>query len=492
MTRGAAWTLAATWGDRVFGILTVSVLARLLTPTDFGLIGMAVAAIAMVDAFTSFGFEWALVRQPNLEPKHLDTAWTLRVGIACGIFIVLMALAGPIAAYFQEPRLKAIVMILAAAKVVNSLENIGMVIFRREFRFEKEFALNMWTRLANILVTIPVAILTRSYWALVVGLVTSRVAGLIITYALHPYRPRFSLAAGRELFNFSFWLQVTSVIQMLKDRSTDFVLGRIVGAHGVAVYLMSHQVADLATSELSAPINRAVYSGYAKLAGDPGQLRNAYLSVASVIWLVALPAVAGLACTAPQVIVLFLGPQWVDAVPVLQLLAIGGLASVMVANTHSVFLTMGKPMLNTILSAVTVAMLLPSVIVFAKMFGVVGAAAAYAATTWITLPIIFWMLHRLIRVDFGQLFRRVWRTSFATAAMVASVLAIRQPPAEGFGRNLVDLILYSAVGAAIYFICLYLTWRMSGRPEGAETHALDIILTPLRQRLTRRRAARDA
>lgn len=486
VTRGAAWTLAATWGDRVFGVLSVSILARLLTPSDFGLIGMAVAAIALLDAFTSFGFEWALVRQPDLQPRHLNTAWTLRVMVALGILLVLIACSGLVADYFREPRLQIIVVLLGVAKVINSLENIGMVIFRREFRFEKEFALNLWSRLANLSVTIPVAIITRSYWALVAGLLASRLAGLAVTYIQHPYRPRPSLAAARELFSFSMWLQITSALQLLKERSTDFVLGRIIGAHGVALYLMSHEVANLATSELSAPINRAVFSGYAKFAGDVPRMRDAYLSVASVIWLVALPAVAGLACTAPQVIVLFLGAQWIEAVPVLQLLAIGGLASVMASNTNSVFLTMGKPMLNTVLSAITVVLLLPSVIFFARQFGVVGAAAAYTATTWATLPVIFWMLHRLIRVGFLQLLQRVWRTTFATAAMVAVVLAIRRPGVvEGFGANLLDLGIYASTGAVTYVACLYLAWRISGKPAGAETQTLDIILTPLRPLLRR-------
>jgi len=97
------------------------------------------------------------------------------------------------------------------------------------------------------------------------------------------------------------------------------------------------------------------------------------------------------------------------------------------------------------------------------------------------------MLHRLIRVTFGQLLHRAWRTTFATAMMVVVVLSIRQPLADSFGRNLAALILYSALGAATYFICLYITWRVSGRPQGAETQALDIVITPLRQRLARRR-----
>ena len=314
-------------------------LARLLTPSDFGLVSIAFTAVAALDAFSAFGFDWALVRHPDLQNEHLNTAWTIRVIVGFGVFVVLLLLAVPVSRFFHEPRLKLVLVALGVSKVVQSLENIGMVLYRREFLFEKEFALQFWSRATNLAVSIPAAFLLRSYWALIAGILATRVGGVVVSYMLHPFRPRLSMAAKRELFGFPIWLQLNSALQMLRERSADFILGRTVGPHGVAIFAMSHEIANLATTELAAPINRAVFSGYSKLTNEIGRLREAYMSVAAMIWLIALPVAAGIACTAPQIVVVFLGHQWAEVTPVLQLLALGGFASVMAATSQFVFLT---------------------------------------------------------------------------------------------------------------------------------------------------------
>jgi PST family polysaccharide transporter len=140
---------------------------------------------------------------------------------------------------------------------------------------------------------------------------------------------------------------------------------------------------------LAAPINRAVFSGYSKFSSNLANLRETYMSVAGIIWLIALPVAAGIACTAPQIVILFLGSKWTEAIPILQILAIGGLASVMTANTQFVFMTIGKPAINTLNSLVTALLLVPSAIILSMKMGVVGAAYAFTGTVCTVLPIIF-------------------------------------------------------------------------------------------------------
>ncbi len=487
VAKGAAWTLAANLGDRFLGVFSLAVLARLLTPSDFGLVSIAFTAVAALDAFSAFGFDWALVRHPDLQNKHMNTAWTIRVIVGFGVFVVLLLLAVPVSRFFHEPRLKLVVVALGVSKVVQSMENIGMVLYRREFLFEKEFALQFWSRATNLAVSIPAAFLFRSYWALIAGILATRVGGVVASYMLHPFRPRLSMAAKKELFGFSIWLQLNSALNMLRERSSDFILGRTVGPHGVAIFAMSHEIANLATTELAAPINRAVFSGYSKLTNDVGRLREAYMSVAAVIWLVALPVAAGIACTAPQIVVVFLGHQWAEAIPVLQFLALGGFASVMAANSQFVFLTLGKPFLNTGISLITVAVLLPSVIILATRMGVRGAALAFAMTTIAVLPVIFTLLRKLIGLRLGEFLSHVYRPLCATAVMTGVVMMIRQPPSQsGLARDVLSLLLMSTAGVLVYGATLLLLWIASGRPKGSEVQMVGLVFTPLRNLINRR------
>lgn len=474
VARGALWTLAANGGDRLLGIVSVSILARLLTPDDFGLIGLGFAAIAAVECLSAFGFDWALVRQPNLTAEHLNTGWTLRIIVNGVVAALVLVLAAPAAGYFHEPRLEGVIWVLAACKLVSGFENIGMVIFRRELRFEKEFQLLLATRLINLAVVLPVAFFFRSYWALLAGLVTSRIAAVAVSYMLQPFRPRFSVAAYRALISFSVWLQANGILLTIRSRAADFVLGRVVDARAVALFSMSSEIANLAVTEIAAPINRAVFSGYSTFSNDRDRLGDAYLSVAGIIWLVCLPIAAGIACTAPQVVLLFLGEQWLGAVPVLQMLALGGLATVMTANTQFVFMAIGRPAINTWVSLASVVLLVPVLILLTQWDGVRGAAIGYAAAMGAAVPLVFWWLHRAIGLSFARLARHSWRPVIGALAMVVVVVAIRPQELHiDFFVNVLDLAQLAGIGALVFVASVYVLWRISGRPRGAETQLIE-------------------
>ncbi len=482
MTRGALWTVAANGGDRLLGIVSVSILARLLTPGDFGLLGMGFAAISAVECLTAFGFDWTLVRQPNLDSRHLNTGWTLRIIVNLTAAVALVALARPAAAYFHEPRLTVVILVLAACKLIGGFENIGMVLYRRELRFDKEFQLLFMTRLVNLAVVIPVAYYYRSYLALLAGLLASRSAGVILSFVLQPFRPRLSLVAHRDLLSFSVWLQLNNLLLTIRERAPDFVLGRAIGAPAVAIFSMSGEIANLAVSELVAPINRAVFSGYSTFSNDVERLRDAYLSLASLIWLVCLPIATGIACTAPQIIMLFLGSQWLEGIPVLQLLAIGSLASVVMANAHMIFMTIGRPAISTRLALVSVLILVPTVVVLTRLDGVRGAALGCALSTAAMVPLVFWWLRSSIQLRIAQLGVRAWRPFVATAVMGTVVHAIspEQPDAE-FLPNVMELVRLVCIGAAVFAATVYATWRVSGRPAGAETQLVELARSMLRR-----------
>ncbi|HEY6599333.1 MAG TPA: oligosaccharide flippase family protein [Pseudomonadales bacterium] len=473
--RGAGWTLAANGGDRLLGIVSVSILARLLTPQDFGLVSMGFAAAAAVDCLGAFGFDWALVRQPNLTALHLNTAWTLRIIVNVISALALALLAAPAAAYFHEERLYEVMFVLAACKLLAGFENIGMVLYRRELRFDKEFQLLLLARLANLAVVLPIAYFQRSYFALLAGLVTSRVVSLVTSYGLHPYRPRLSLAAHRDLLLFSVWLQLNGLLLTIRDRVSDLIVGRTVGVHGVALFSMANEVAHLAVTELAAPINRAVFSGYAKFAGDADRMRHAYLRVAGVIWLLCLPIAVGIACTAPQIVLLFLGPNWSEAAPVLRILAIGGLAGVVTANSHLVFLTMGRPVINTLISLVCVLLLVPCVVVLSKLDGVRGAALGYAIAVGATVPIVFWRLWRETGLSPLRVLASGWRPALGVIVMVAVVLTVGGAEASNtFLANALELAKLAGIGGATFVSTVYLAWKFSGKPAGPETEIYEL------------------
>ncbi|HET9448418.1 MAG TPA: oligosaccharide flippase family protein, partial [Steroidobacteraceae bacterium] len=206
MARGAAWMVAFKGVERMLGLVSTLVLARLLAPTDFGVVAMATSLMAMLELFSAFGLDAALIQRANATRTHYDTAWTLNICAGVVIALLMLALAWPMSLYFREPRATGAIAVLAAAAFVIGLENIGVIAFRKEMNFRKEFVYLASKRVGGLIATVSLALWLRSYWALVFGNLIGRVIGVVLSFALHPYRPRLSLQAVGDFFHFSKWL----------------------------------------------------------------------------------------------------------------------------------------------------------------------------------------------------------------------------------------------------------------------------------------------
>jgi len=186
MAVGAAWMMGLRLIDRSLGIVSTLILARLLLPADFGLIAMAMTILGILEVLGSFSFDIALIQNQLAEPRHYNTAWTLTVMYGAANALALFVLAGPAGGFFSEPRLEAVLYVLALTAVVQGFENIGIVAFRKELNFSRELLFQFVKRLIAFAITIALAYLLRSYWALAIGTLSSRIAGVAFSYVLHP------------------------------------------------------------------------------------------------------------------------------------------------------------------------------------------------------------------------------------------------------------------------------------------------------------------
>ena len=233
MARGADWMVLFRLFDRSMGILSTTILARVLLPADFGLVAMAMSVIAIIELATAFSFEIALIQNPEPQREHYDTAWTLNILVAFGGAVITSALAHPAASFYGDPRLVPVMVCIAAGWAVSGLENTGIVNFRRRMDFATEFRFMATKRLVTFAASMAAAFALRSYWALVIGMVTGRVVGAMLSYVMEPYRPRLSLARAHELFSFSGRLLANNVAGVVLNRMPHFVVGRVFGAQAL-------------------------------------------------------------------------------------------------------------------------------------------------------------------------------------------------------------------------------------------------------------------
>lgn len=487
MARGAVWMVAFKLAERSIGVLSTIVLARLLVPADFGLIAMAMSIVAVLDLLSSFGFDTAIIQNVRAERRHYDTAWTLTMVFAGVNAAVLLLLALPASQFYDEPRLAPVMALLAVAMLVQGVENIGVVVFRKELRISREFAFLLTKKVAGFVVTIALAIAFRNYWALVAGILASKVVGVLISYLAVPYRPRPSLAARAELFAFSRWLLVNNVLLFMNGRSSDFIIGKLGGPHALGLFTLAYEISNLPTTELVAPINRAIFPGYARMSTDLATLRRGFRDVMSVIALFALPAGAAVAGLAEGVVGLALGPQWQSAVPLIRVIAVYGVLSAVQTNSVYVYVALGRPHVLTMLGTLNLAILLPTLLVATAWYGAAGAAWALVGATALMLPLNFTMLCRNLALAKRDLLRTMWRPVLATGAMALAIRLTQLNEVWGVSvlHDLGEVLAALSAGVAVYATVIVGTWILAGRPRGAEQLILAKLSDTLRSLTSR-------
>ncbi|MGH6902269.1 MAG: lipopolysaccharide biosynthesis protein [Geminicoccaceae bacterium] len=477
MAKGAAWMIALRIAVRGVGVVSMIILARLLVPADFGLVAIATALAGALAAMSEFGFQVALIQNQAADRRLYDTAWTL--GLIRG-FVVAGALAiaaGPLAVMFSDPRLEPILLLLAGSAIVLAFENIGVVDFRKDLHFQREFLYRALSKVASFAITVPLAIILRNYWALVVGIVAGQLAGVLLSYTMCAYRPRLSLSDWRELLRFSKWLLLSNMLFFAYHRVDTFVIGRFAGAQPLGFYRLAYEIASLPTSEMVAPIRAAILPGYAKLAIDRERLRAGFAATFGTIVIVAIPVAVGLGLTADPLVRLLLGERWLDAIPLLEVLCIAGVINVCTANTWPVFLALGRPWITTALMALGVVLLVPLLLWSVPVAGAMGAAWALVAVAGVVLAGNLLATLRLLRLSGVQLLAQTWRTVVAVVAMSGAIVVVEalSPQPERLFDTALLLACSVVTGAAAYLVSLWVLWRLTGLKVGPEQTAIWIL-----------------
>ena len=480
---GAKRMVMLRLAERLVGLVSFSILARILMPEDFGLLALATSIIAMIELFGQAGIDLALIQRRSAGRDEYDTAWTINILVGAGIAVIVAVSAGPLAELMGEGRVEVILYWLAGASLVGGFSNIGTVDFRKFFDFRKEFWFRFSIRLIKTPVTIALALLWRDYWALVAGYLTSTVVLVALSYAMHPYRPRFSLQAIRSFARFSGWMLIRNLLNGINNHLVNLIVGRQISVGPLGFFTAGREIAGMATTELQAPIRRALFPGYAALSHDPVALRRNYLEWTAVMVLLTLPIPAGLALVAPDIVLVLMGEKWLPAAPLIQILAYAGILRSFASGAQFLFIAVGRPQISAKLAALRFVLLIPLVVLGTSIAGAAGAAAAMLATAVVMFTINLGFITRVLGLAPTALLRVTHRPVIAAVCMMAAVWgsdAMLLPGPEAIGA-LLHLLAATLAGVTVYTGTLLAIWSLAGRPSGAERHALDALLLRARR-----------
>ena len=469
MAHGALWLIGLRMVLRGFGLISTLILARLLVPEDFGLVALASTAAAFLETASDFSFDLAIIRQRDSTRDDYDTAWTLNLIKSAIVAVLLYLGASWLAGFFADPRLEALFELMALAVLIQGCWSVRTVDFRKNLQLGLEFKFRVWARIATFVLVIALAFYWRSYWALIVAIVLSRFFLLILSYWLAPYRPRLSLRAWRRLIHFSKWLAVNNFLTFFRDRMDTIVIGKLAGAGPLGLYSVAHEIADLPTSELAVPINRAIYPGFARMIDDLDRLRASYVGSLALLLLMTVPVGLGIGLVADPLVAVFLGPNWVASAPLIQGLVIYGLLRTSTANANAVYLALGHVRIEPALTLLFIVLALPGLVLGINYWGVIGAAYVLTTAAVLNLLVNLAIITRLLRLPWSRIGHAAWRTMLAAGVMCVVVVGCPPP----WSDPVLQLLWSVPLGIVAFSGTLLTAWYASGLPDGAERHLLD-------------------
>ncbi len=480
MATGSAWMVAMRWAIRSLGLISTIILARLLEPEDFGLFAIAMLVIGFSELVGKAGQELAIIRHPNPTRQDMDSAWTASILVGFGLGSMVVASAPLIAWAFNEPRAEWLIYVLSLRVFVLGFENIGVVMFRRNLDFAREFKYGVIQKLLKASLTIIMAFILRNYWAMVIGSVVGHILFICVSYFVHTYRPTICFKKIGEIWSFSAWILISLMGEFFQSRVDRLLIGIFNNTAAMGFYHIGSMLGRMPTFEIVQTAARALIPSYAKLIHDPQELKSAYLETLSVMTIICFSAATGFALVADDFIHIVYGEKWSNAVFVVTWIALqAGVASltqtvnpVLTASGHSKSVALlnwahGIPM---VIGLTLVAIQTKDIGAIAQMRMVITTAVA---------PFFFLLLARTVPITPWDIGRLMWRPLIASLAMAGAVISL--PSSIGSDLRIISLIVDISVGSFVFGLTLIGLWALSGRAAGFEKTVVRMIRSRLKR-----------
>jgi O-antigen/teichoic acid export membrane protein len=478
--RAAIWNVANFAIGRVVLLVTTIVTARLLSPEDFGLLGLAVTVTTFLDLLNDFGLTTAYVyfaRRGDDDDRVADTAFGLNLFIGATLTVLTLAAAPFVARFYDEPRVTAILAVLSVNYLLISAGSIHDGRMRARLDFKMRFFAELGRSISKGALTIALAAAGFGVWSLVIGQVAGVAVSSILFIALERWRPR--LRIDRELARrmMRYGMNLVSVgFVGLAAANVDYVfIGRRLGTEALGFYTLAFRLPSLAIKGTTAMVGQVAFSAYAQIADDMAALSRAVLRSLRLLTIYTVPVALGMAVVAPEAVTVLFGERWESTGHLLRILALYSLLTSVMFSAGDVYKAIGRPGLLTLHASIKLAVAAP-LLWYAAGHGLTWVAWGQVVVGVVSLTVQLVLLRATLGIGPLETLRNVLAPLGAGAAMAAAAAGTIVLLAGA--SELVRLFATTVVGALVYGTVLWAidpedardTMRLlvpgRGRPKG--------------------------
>lgn len=397
--KGVAFIGSIRIVTRLLSFLKTIVIARVLSPYQFGLFSVATLVLVFIEILTETGVNIFLVQKKENIDKYIDTSWIVSIIRGFTISLIILISSTFVASFFNAPDSLSLLFLISVVPFLRGFINPSIVKFQKELKFSLEFYYRTSIFLVETFSSIILVLLTKTVESLIWGMIIATLFEIIISHLMIKPRPSLSFNPQlfREVIGFGKWITASTIFNYFYQHGDDMAVGRLLGPRSLGVYDMAYRISLIPITDIADVVFRVTFPVYVKISGDLKRLRRAFIRSLFFVILLVLPISLFLFFFPKEIILLILGDKWIEAAAVLRVLAIFAFVRAISVFSSTVFLSLGKQQITTLVNFVGLFGLGLTIIPFIINWGLVGAAYSALVGTILTIPVIFFNLYKLFK-----------------------------------------------------------------------------------------------
>jgi O-antigen/teichoic acid export membrane protein len=395
--KGVGWMTAFRGSTRALAIIKIAILARLLSPSQFGVYGIALLVLGFLEVLTETGINIFLIQEKDDTQKYLDSAWFVSIIRGLLVSAIILASIPLVILFFHTPQVKPLLYIVAGVALVRGFINPMEVSFQKNLQFMKEFLLQGGLFFIDTLVAITVCLATRSEMSMVIGMLTAAIVEVILSFLIFKDRPKFSFDKEKflKVMNRGKWITGTAIFTYAFQNIDNIIVGKFLGITPLGFYQQAYSISTLPVTEIAQIFNKVTFPVFVRLSDERARLRKAFFKTIGVILLIVSFFGFAILIFSKPLILIFLGSKWLTIEPVLKVLAIFAVFKSLLNFSYSIFLAL--KMQKTVMLSELFGIVGMGIAIYPMVmkYGIVGAGYSTIIAFICSLPVVIYSLKRI-------------------------------------------------------------------------------------------------
>ncbi len=422
---GIGWSAISQWLNQGFTFAISVVLARILGPKAYGLIGMITIFTGFAGVFGDLGLGAAIIQRKELEARHLNAAFWSNITMGATLSLAMVALVPAVAWFYKEPALVPLTAVIALKYIVDSLCVVQIAILNREMRFRTLAGIQIGSNIISGLVGLGMALHEMGPWSLVAQGLGASVVSSALCWHLGHWRPSFSfeLKACRELFGFSAYYLGSIAVNYWARNMDQLVIGRFLGAAALGIYSRAYSLMLMPLQQVSRVLGRVMFPSLSAIQDDKPRVKRIYLKSISVIGLITFPMMVGSFVISDHLILGLLGDKWAAVIPLFKIFCCVGLLQSITTTTGLINISQGRTDTELALTAIFTAFYALAFLVGIH-WGLAGVAWSYLIVNLIVWYPAWAIPGRNIEITVSEMIRSLSPAFLCAVAMGAAIWGV--------------------------------------------------------------------